>query len=87
MSSTVLQVRIDKEIKQAAEKLYKDLGTSLPEAVRMFVSQSLREQGLPIKLTTQTGGLGSLSEFANPELRKLEESAWSDAAKHKHNPA
>ena len=45
MSSTqkraILQVRIREEDKQHAEHLYDAMGTSLAEAVRLFVAQSI----------------------------------------------
>lgn len=45
MSSTqkraILQVRIREEDKQHAERLYDAMGTSLAEAVRLFVAQSI----------------------------------------------
>ena len=45
MSSTqkraILQVRIRDEDKQHAEHLYDAMGTSLAEAVRLFVAQSI----------------------------------------------
>ena len=38
---SVLQVRMDTELKEAAEKLYSDLGTSFAEAVRIFAKKVL----------------------------------------------
>lgn len=40
----ILQVRMDSEIKEQAELLYKQLGTSFAEAVRIFAKQSIEEQ-------------------------------------------
>lgn len=36
-----LQVRMDSELKEQAEVLYKQLGTSFAEAVRIFARQSV----------------------------------------------
>lgn len=51
MSSTqkraILQVRIREEDKQHAERLYDAMGTSLAEAVRLFVAQSILMRKLP----------------------------------------
>lgn len=51
MSSTqkraILQVRIREEDKQHAEHLYDAMGTSLAEAVRLFVAQSILMRKLP----------------------------------------
>lgn len=45
-----LQVRMDAELKEEAEQLYKDMGTSLAEAVRIFTRQSVQEQGMPFRI-------------------------------------
>ena len=42
-----LQIRMDSELKEQAEQLYKDMGTSLAEAVRIFARQSVLENGMP----------------------------------------
>lgn len=45
-----LQVRMDADIKERAELLYKQLGTSLAESVRMFAAQSLEDNAMPFTL-------------------------------------
>ena len=44
-----LQIRIDSEMKSQVEELYRSLGTSFAEAVRIFAQQSLREGGMPFR--------------------------------------
>ena len=46
-SEAILQVTMDAELKEQAEALYQRLGTSLPEAVRMFARQSVEEDAMP----------------------------------------
>ena len=46
-----LQVRMDGQLKNNVEKLYRDLGTSFAEAVRIFAQQSLLAGGLPFRPT------------------------------------
>ncbi len=43
----ILQVRMDSELKEQAELLYKQLGTSFAEAVRIFARQSVEEKAMP----------------------------------------
>ena len=50
MDATV-QIRMNGEPKAQVEELYRSLGTSFAEAVRMFAQQSLREGGLPFRPT------------------------------------
>lgn len=42
-----LEVRMDSELKEQVELLYKQLGTSCAEAVRIFARQSVEDQGMP----------------------------------------
>ncbi len=42
-----LQVRMDADLKEQAELLYKNLGTSFAEAVRIFARQSVQEKAMP----------------------------------------
>lgn len=44
------QVRMDADLKAQVEELYKRLGTSFAEAVRMFARQSVQENGMPFTL-------------------------------------
>ena len=91
---STLQVRMGASLKRDGELLYRRLGTSLPEAVRIFVQQSLSVGGLPfdVRLSVvrparpQTlGSFGSLSAYANAEKRKQEKGAWALAASEKEH--
>ncbi len=53
MDSTC-QIRMNGELKAQVEDLYRNLGTSFAEAVRIFAQQSLREGGLPFRPTLRT---------------------------------
>lgn len=44
-----LQVRMDGQLKADVEELYRSLGTSFAEAVRMFARQSLTVGGMPFR--------------------------------------
>lgn len=48
MDATV-QIRMDKELKSQVEELYRNMGTSFAEAVRIFAQQSVREGGMPFR--------------------------------------
>ena len=45
-----LQVRMDAELKEQAELLYKQLGTSFAEAVRIFARQSVEDRAMPFTM-------------------------------------
>ena len=42
-----LQVRMDADLKEQVEELYKKMGTSFAEAVRIFAKQSVHENAMP----------------------------------------
>lgn len=44
-----LQVRMDGQMKNNVEELYRSLGTSFAEAVRIFAQQSLLVGGMPFR--------------------------------------
>ena len=85
MSSTqkraILQVRIREEDKQHAERLYDAMGTSLAEAVRLFVAQSILMRKLPfqpvaVRSKDGTAAYGSLKAYGDPNRRSEERNAW-----------
>ena len=46
-----ISIRMDSNLKAAAEALYEELGMNLSTAFNIFVRQSLRERGTPSKET------------------------------------
>ena len=46
-----LQIRMSSDLKAQVEELYRSMGTSFAEAVRIFAQQSLREGGMPFRPT------------------------------------
>ena len=49
-----VNIRIDDTLKKQGEILFNTLGLSFSAAVSVFVSQSIREGGLPFAVTTKT---------------------------------
>ena len=81
----VYQVRMDEEIKDQVEELYRNLGTTFAEAVRIFAVQSLREQGLPFTPSEVRGKTyGALSAYADPTLIPEEKQAFEKAMVNRH---
>ncbi len=65
------QIRMNSELKTDVENLYRSLGTSFAEAVRIFAQQSLREGGMPF-----TPSLKTWDEMTHDEIdAKLRRSA------------
>lgn len=69
------------EDKQHAERLYDAMGTSLAEAVRLFVAQSILIRKLPfqpvaVRSKDGTAAYGSLIAYGDPNRRSEERNAW-----------
>ena len=79
------QVRMDAELKEQVEMLYKELGTSFAEAVRIFAKQSVQENGMPFVITANRGNMkGCLSRYANTTCQEREKNAFEDAMREKY---
>lgn len=64
-----INITIDDNLKEQAERLFNDLGMNLPTAVDIFVRQSVRQGGIPFVITKST------DPFYNPaNIRRLEHS-------------
>lgn len=50
MTTTNLNIRTDKDIKETAEKIYSRLGLNMTTAINMFLRASIRENGIPFDL-------------------------------------
>ncbi len=50
MNNTNLNIRTDKAVKLAAEKIFEELGLNMTTAVNMFLRQTIRENGIPFEL-------------------------------------
>ena len=48
-TSSNISIRMDSNLKAAAEALYEELGMNISTAFNIFVRQSLRERGIPFK--------------------------------------
>ena len=69
MSTSVVQFRIDDELKEQATEIYEKLGLDLSTAMRIFLKRSVAVKGLPFGMTL------SDEEFASDtEVMKLSES-------------
>ncbi len=50
MSTTTLNIRTDKVIKDQAEQIFNELGLNMTTAVNMFLRSTIREHGIPFAL-------------------------------------
>jgi len=53
--SSVIQVRVDEDLKRDAEQLFQELGLDLPSAVRLFLKQAILHNGIPFAISGADG--------------------------------
>ena len=51
--NALIQFRVDKELKNEADKLFKELGLDLGPAIKLFLKQSVNKQAIPFAITAQ----------------------------------
>lgn len=66
MSASVVQIRMDSELRDSATKTFDALGLDLPTAIRIFLKKSVAVQGLPFEVR---------AEIPNEETRRAMENA------------
>lgn len=74
MASSVLQVRVDEDLRAKAAAIYEDLGIDLQTAVRIFLKRSVRENGLPFGMTL-TEKKDTAAEAGIKAIERMRESA------------
>lgn len=67
--TTNISIRMDKDLKEQADKLYGELGMNLTTAFNIFVRQSVRQGGIPFEITTKTDPF-----FSESNLKVLRQS-------------
>lgn len=50
MAITNLNIRIDKEIKDQADRIFSERGLNMTTAINMFLRTTIRENGIPFSL-------------------------------------
>lgn len=49
--NSLIQIRVDANLKKDAEALFNELGLDIPTAVRLFLKQSLLHNGIPFVIS------------------------------------
>lgn len=71
MANVNITIRMDEDLKKAADALFDELGMSFTGAVNVFVKQSLREGAIPFEVTL-TPKSSSRVEYAVVRLPEAE---------------
>lgn len=69
-SDAVVTIRLNKDLKSKAQKLFADLGLDMTSAVNIFLRQAVRNDGIPFEVTKVPNTL-TLSAIEDAEKGKL----------------
>lgn len=50
MANSLVQVRVDEQLKEDAINIFEELGMDLPTAIRIFLKRSVLEKGIPFSM-------------------------------------
>ena len=53
MASTVIQIRMDEELKNDASAILEDIGLDLPTAIRVFLKKVVAREGIPFDVARE----------------------------------
>lgn len=75
MASTLVQIRVDEDLKNEATDIFERLGLDLPTAIRVFLKKSVEESRIPfdMKISSEKKNLkqaDKLLKKANKEAKK-----------------
>ncbi|MCL2362239.1 MAG: type II toxin-antitoxin system RelB/DinJ family antitoxin [Defluviitaleaceae bacterium] len=76
-----LNIRIDNELKEKGDILFRELGISFSSAISLFISQAVREKAIPFQVTAQKSNnitLASEKSLAKDWLTPEEDSTWAN---------
>ena len=65
-----IQIRVDDSMKSAADALFSELGLDTSTAVRMFLSASLEEEGIPFPVKRRKYNAETLEAMEDSRLRR-----------------
>ena len=77
-TTSVVQARVDNDVKKQAELIFAHIGLSSSDAIKIFFKQVVNSSGLPFQLNTYRAPdaqeLAAIEDFiANPELATIDE--------------
>lgn len=84
-SKATLQIRVNKETKNKAKRVFKDLGIDMSSGVKLFLSQVVNTGSIPFTPITKNGfSLGREKEILDETDRALKEKKSYKTARSLH---
>ena len=70
MTKVSTNINLDADLKRSAQELLKDLGMDLTTAVTIFLRQTVRDQGIPFRITRDIPNAETLVALQEYEAMK-----------------
>ena len=67
MATTIVQVRMDPELRDSASNTFEELGLDLPTAIRIFLKKSVAVHGIPFDVRAEIPNENTLRAMENVE--------------------
>lgn len=67
MNNTVLQIRVDEDLKNNANMVLEDIGLDLSTAIRMFLNKIVTLNGLPFEINNRIKKTGKKDQMVEKE--------------------
>ena len=89
-NEVTVEIKLDADLKEAAEKLYKRIDLTLEEAIPLLVKYNVEQDTKPFAIpeekddTEHTELFGALAKYANPAMIPFEDGAWERAVVKKY---
>ena len=87
-NEVTVEIKLDADLKDAAEKLYQRIDMTLEEAIPLLVKYNVEQDTKPFEIPEEpeepqqekTSAYGALAKYANPAMIPFESCAWERAA-------
>lgn len=86
MASTI-QIRVEDELKNKSDELFKMLGTDTTSAIRMFLTQSVMNKGFPFEIKLNNVVANPYAPMNENELMQKLENSMQQANQGKYKSA
>lgn len=73
MSNVSTNIKIDEHLKKEAQELFAAMGLNLSIAVNMFLSQAVREQGMPFRSSLNVDSPHRLNDETMKAIKEFHE--------------
>ncbi|MBQ3451872.1 MAG: hypothetical protein IJL12_05595 [Selenomonadaceae bacterium] len=89
-NEVTVEIKLDADLKAAAEKLYKRIDLTLEEAIPLLVKYNVNQDTKPFDIPEEeddkghTELFGALAKYANPAMHPFEDGAWERAVVKKY---